>query len=170
MKNNNLKTLVIKMVLIIGIFLIAKTTIRIFMDNQTKEKVVESKMEEVYDASHIDIHDTTHSKIKNGEKYSTASPIKKEHFLDNDYKISDMQIYTKDGWCYIDFMLTNIGDEKCNKDNCSLHLSFYKDKDKKQEFNFAMIEIPALKENESKRIVSQQIQDFTVAYDYVINY
>ena len=33
-----------------------------------------------------------------------------------------------------------------------------------------MIEIPALKENESKRIVSQQIQDFTVAYDYVINY
>ena len=166
MKNKNWKIIVIMVLIILFIFLITKTTISIFMDNQTKERVVESKMEEVYGTSHIDIHDTTHSKIKNGEKYSTASPIKKEHFLDNDYKISDMQIYTKDGWCYIDFMLTNIGDEKCNKDNCSLHLSFYKDKEMKQEFNFAMIEIPALKENESKRIVSQQIQDFTIKHQF----
>ena len=51
-----------------------------------------------------------------------------------DYEIDDMKIYTKDGWCYIEFTLTNIGDSKCNDNNCSLHLTFYKDKKRTEYF------------------------------------
>ena len=160
----------ILIVLILGIFLITRTTIGIFKDNQTEKKQVESKMDEVYGASHIDIHDTTNSRIRNGEKYSTAAPIKQEHYLNEEYEISDMKIYTKDGWCYIEFMLTNTGDSKCNDNNCSLHLTFYKDSARKEYLNFAMIPIPKIEKNETKKIVSQQIQDFTVAYDYVMDY
>ena len=127
-------------------------------------------MEEVYDTSHIDIHNTKNSKIRNGEKYNTVNAISKPHTMGEDYEIDDMKIYTNDGWCYIEFTLTNIGDSKCNDNNCSLHLTFYKDKKRTEYLDFAMIPIPKMGVNESKKNVSQQIQDFTIAAEYKIDY
>ena len=156
--------------LIISVLVIFHSSIAVLNNKKHERQVQELIFDKAYTNTQINTHDTKNSIIKDGEKYGTSKAIGKDHYLKKDYKLSDMKLYTKDGWCYVEFVLTNIGDKKCNKGNCSINISFYEDKRKKKFFTFAMVELPKLDVNESKTIVSRQIRDFTIAYDYSVDY
>ena len=133
MKLNKRKILIISLILLI-ITIISITCIKIFykptleIPNSIKEK------QNTYSA-HIDWNNTENIKYKNNNKYNISKNIKKKHKYKT-YNFTNMNLYTENDKCIIEFEITNldnnIGDEKIifinflNKEKKIIHVEEHK--------------------------------------------
>lgn len=134
-------------------------------NNNTKENNTNKLMnkEQVYSA-YIDWNNTENIEIINQNKYNISKKIKKGHEYPK-YKFNNMEIYTKNNRCYLEFEITNIN---YSKENIN-HNIFIKFVDKENNIiHFMEYSLPNLKIDKKKKETIELTIDVSNAYDYSV--
>lgn len=114
---------------------------------------------------HIDWNNKKNVEFKNDNKYNISEKVKTKHKY-KQFSFSDMNIYTQDGMCHINFKITN-NSYNNNIDNYVLFLLFYDDENN-LIFNYEYL-IPSLNIGESKEEDIEVFKDVSNSYDYKVD-
>lgn len=151
---------VVFMIIIFVIILVLGTVIYFIKKPKETEKLISEPV--IYGL--IDFSDTTNAVIKGYGKTNTSPKIKESHQFSG-YETTNMKIYTKKNICYIEFDLKNVA--YTGNEIQMLEITFY---NKKGDYYGGTYKIigDGFKVGESKKIIIEEITDFSNAYDYTI--